>query len=86
MSAKRGCQPGGTAVNSITAPVLVVVNGEERSVRSGATIADLIRALDLDPERLAIELDRRIVKRAEWPATTLTAGASLEIVQFVGGG
>ncbi len=48
--------------------------------------ADLVRALDLDPERLAIELDRRIVKRAQWTTTVLPAGAHLEIVQFVGGG
>ena len=40
----------------------------------------------LDPERLAIELDRRIVKRAQWNNTVLPAGAILEIVQFVGGG
>ncbi len=66
--------------------ISIVVNGEERTVRAGETVTDLIRALELDPERLAIELDRRIVKRAQWPATTLSAGAKLEIVQFVGGG
>jgi len=66
--------------------ISIVVNGEERTVRAGETVTDLIRALELDPERLAIELDRRIVKRAQWPATTLRAGTKLEIVQFVGGG
>ncbi|MBZ5591301.1 MAG: sulfur carrier protein ThiS [Acidobacteriia bacterium] len=66
--------------------ISIVVNGEERAVRSGDTIADLLSALELDPERLAIELDRRIVKRAEWAGTVLPAGAKLEIVRFVGGG
>jgi len=66
--------------------ISIVVNGEERTVRAGETVTDLIRTLELDPERLAIELDRHIVKRAQWPATTLRAGAKLEIVQFVGGG
>jgi thiamine biosynthesis protein ThiS len=69
-----------------TRNISIVVNGENRAVPEGGSIADLIRALDLDPERLAIELDRRIVKRAEWASTRLGAGAHLEIVQFVGGG
>jgi thiamine biosynthesis protein ThiS len=68
------------------AAISIFVNGEERTVREGVTIPDLIRVLELDPERLAIELDRRIVKRAQWHATTIAAGAKLEIVQFVGGG
>lgn len=68
------------------AAISIFVNGEERKVREGETITDLIRALGLDPERLAVELDRRIVKRAQWASTTLPAGAKLEIVQFVGGG
>ena len=64
----------------------IVVNGENREVRAGQTIAGLVRTLELDPERLAIELDRRIVKRAAWTSTVLPDGARLEIVQFVGGG
>jgi thiamine biosynthesis protein ThiS len=64
----------------------IVVNGESREVCRGETIADLVRALELDPQRLAVELDRRIVKRAEWASTALPEGARIEIVQFVGGG
>ena len=66
--------------------ISIIVNGETRAAREGDTISDLIRALDLDPERLAIELDRRIVKRAQWSSTCVPAGAQIEIVQFVGGG
>lgn len=69
-----------------TRNISIVVNGENRAVPEGGSIADLIRALELDPERLAIELDRRIVKRAQWASTRLAAGARLEVVQFVGGG
>jgi thiamine biosynthesis protein ThiS len=68
------------------ATISIVVNGEPRVVREGETLTDLIRALELDPERLAIELDRRIVKRAEWASKRLAAGMQIEIVQFVGGG
>jgi thiamine biosynthesis protein ThiS len=66
--------------------ITITVNGEAREVREGETITGLVGLLELDPERLAIELDRRIVKRAQWASTHLAAGAQLEIVQFVGGG
>jgi thiamine biosynthesis protein ThiS len=72
--------------NTASASISIVVNGEERSVPQGDTIAGLICSLGLDPERLAVELNRRIVKRAEWSSTVLAAGSQLEIVQFVGGG
>ncbi len=68
------------------ADITVVVNGDARQLRAGETIAGLVRDLGLDPERLAVELDRRIVKRAQWASTPLAAGAQIEIVQFVGGG
>jgi thiamine biosynthesis protein ThiS len=72
-------------VEPLQTAISIIVNGEARAARAGDT-SDLVRALDLDPERLAIELDRRIVKRAEWATTVLPAGAQIEIVQFVGGG
>ncbi|HKX00233.1 MAG TPA: sulfur carrier protein ThiS [Bryobacteraceae bacterium] len=66
--------------------IAISVNGEERRIRDGATIADLIGELHLDPERLAVELDLRIVKKQDWSMTHLSGGSKLEIVQFVGGG
>ncbi len=69
-----------------TGLVEVVVNGQPRAVPAGTTVAGLLRLLGLDPERVAVELDRRIVKKTEWAATPLAAGSRLEIVQFVGGG
>jgi thiamine biosynthesis protein ThiS len=68
------------------AAVEVVVNGETRTVPAGAGILDLLRWLDLEPSRVAVEVDRRIIKQAEWPSSKLSAGMRLEIVQFVGGG
>ena len=64
----------------------VVVNGETREAPSGATLTDLLRQSGIDPSRVAIELDRRIVKSADWPSTPLHDGAQVEIVHFVGGG
>jgi sulfur carrier protein len=64
----------------------IIVNGESRTAPEGQTILGLLRDLRLDPERVAVELDRRIVKPPRWETTALTPGAQVEIVQFVGGG
>lgn len=64
----------------------ILVNGRQQTAPEGQTILGLLRQLELDPARVAVELDRRIVKQPRWPETVLRAGAQLEIVQFVGGG
>ena len=64
----------------------ILVNGESRTVSEGQTVLGLLRELNLDPARVAVELDRRIVKQPRWGETALPAGATIEIVQFVGGG
>jgi thiamine biosynthesis protein ThiS len=64
----------------------IVVNGVARQAPAGQTLLGLLRELELEPSRVAVEMDRRIVKRADWDALELEPGAKLEIVQFVGGG
>jgi sulfur carrier protein len=64
----------------------ITVNGEAQATANGQTILGLIHELELDPARVAVELDRRIVKRPCWQETVLRTGAQIEIVQFVGGG
>ena len=67
-------------------PIPISVNGEGRLAPEGQTVLGLLQELQLDPARVAVELDRRIVKQPLWRETRLHAGAQLEIVQFVGGG
>ena len=64
----------------------IVVNGETRATADGQTLLGLLQELQLDPARVAVELDRRIVKQPLWSGTVLHEGAQLEVVQFVGGG
>lgn len=64
----------------------ILVNGERRMAAEGQTILGLLRDLGLDPARVAVECDRRIVKQGAWEETVLHDGSALEIVQFVGGG
>ena len=64
----------------------VVVNGESRQVPGPATLADLLRLLDLDPRTVVVELNRQIVRRPSLEETALSEGDSIELVHFVGGG
>ena len=67
-------------------PIEIVLNGEPRRAREGESVLELLEELQIDPARVAIELDRRILKRPFWADTALRPGAEIEIVQFVGGG
>jgi sulfur carrier protein len=64
----------------------VKVNGEFRDVAERLSLDELIAQLKLAGERLAIELNHSVVRRAEWPTKTLQEGDRVEIVHFVGGG
>jgi thiamine biosynthesis protein ThiS len=64
----------------------VVINGESQSIPEGQTVLGLLQRLNLEPSRVAVELNRRIIKQPRWSETPVNAGAQIEIVQFVGGG
>jgi thiazole synthase len=63
----------------------IIVNGEPRRAAPGS-IADLVRALDLDPAKVAVERNAVIVPRSTLGEVALADGDVLEIVHFVGGG
>lgn len=63
----------------------VKVNGETRDLPEGETVRALVARYHLTPEKVAIELNRRLV-RAEKYETALEEGDEVEIVTFVGGG
>jgi len=67
-------------------PISISINGEQRLTAEGQNILELLAELRIDPARVAVELDRRIVKQPRWGETVVAAGAEIEIVQFVGGG
>jgi len=66
--------------------ITIVVNGENRSANSGASVSDLLRDLGLDTGRVAIERNLEILPRPQWTQTLVANGDRYEIVQFVGGG
>jgi thiamine biosynthesis protein ThiS len=62
------------------------VNGEARELSGPTSLAELITQLDLPATRIAVELNRTVVRRNDWPTTTMQDDDRLEIVHFVGGG
>ncbi len=63
----------------------VIINGESREIEA-VNIAELIAALELAGDRVAIEQNLEIVPRGSWQATAVHEGDRFEIVHFVGGG
>ena len=64
----------------------ILVNGETRAAKPGATVIDLLRDLGLDGGRVAVERNLEILPRPQWPNTAIQPGDRYEIVHFVGGG
>lgn len=69
-----------------TKTIEIVLNGEARRVPEGLNIAGLLKFLEIEGARVAVELNREIVRKPAWEATAIGAGARLEVVWFVGGG
>jgi thiamine biosynthesis protein ThiS len=62
------------------------LNGEKTQVPEGLHIDGLLRHLEIHSDRVAVELNREIVRKPEWETTSIDAGAEVEVVHFVGGG
>ena len=67
-------------------PVRIRLNGETRAISRPGSVRELLEELGLDSRRVAVELNRRILKRADFDEVELCDGDELEVVTFVGGG
>jgi thiamine biosynthesis protein ThiS len=64
----------------------IVLNGEARRVPAGLDVAGLLKFLEIDGGRVAVELNREIVRKPDWESAAVAEGATVEVVWFVGGG
>jgi len=64
----------------------IVVNGEKRDLESKASVADLLRSLGLQDQRVAVMVNGDIVRRVEHDAHRLEPNDAVDIVHMVGGG
>lgn len=70
----------------MTTSIAITVNGEPRRVPAASSIADLVAALGLKPQQVAVERNKELVRRADHATTVLAEGDRLELVTLFGGG
>ncbi len=64
----------------------VILNGEQIEVADEAGLDELLIQLSLPKQRIAVELNKQVVRRKDWDATRLKEADKIEVVHFVGGG
>ena len=64
----------------------IIVNGAPYEAPQACTVTDLLRAMALEGQRCAVELNGDIVSRAEWSARAVVANDRVEVVRAIGGG
>ncbi len=64
----------------------ILLNGEPYALNGCTRLLALIERLGMKPSRIAVEINRRVVPKAEYDGTSIAPGDHVEIVNFVGGG
>lgn len=66
--------------------ITLQINGESRTIPTVSNVRELLGVLGIAETRVAVEVNRRIIRRGEWDHTPISDLDRVEIVQFVGGG
>lgn len=64
----------------------IYLNGEAREIPAETQLDRLLELFSLPSQRVAVELNKAVVRRTDWPQTVITEGDKIEVVYFVGGG
>lgn len=64
----------------------IIVNGEQKHLSDDLNLLELLKKLDLPTERVAIEVNKNVVRKKEWTQTNIADSDKIEIIHFVGGG
>jgi thiamine biosynthesis protein ThiS len=64
----------------------LTVNGELFETSKPATITELLRELQIEPGKVAVEVNLSIIRKADYATFKLHDGDKVEVVNFVGGG
>ncbi len=66
--------------------MLIQLNGDPHELPGPISVQALLDAKGIDGRTVAVELNRKVVRRAHYAETVIQDGAEVEIVKFVGGG
>jgi sulfur carrier protein len=70
----------------MAATISIELNGEVRTVSDSDSVQDLIDALSLTNQALAIAVNREVVPRAKWREHRFAGGDKVDVVRAIGGG
>jgi thiamine biosynthesis protein ThiS len=66
--------------------ITLEINGETRTIAAVSNVWEMLEQLGISQTRVAVEVNRKIIRRGEWENTPISNLDRVEIVQFVGGG
>jgi sulfur carrier protein len=72
--------------SQLNTKITIQLNGDPYVIEGDARLTTIIDTLKMKPTRIAVELNREIVPKAEYARVTLREGDELELINFVGGG
>ena len=78
--------PAAGAMSENLDQITIELNGEPHRIDGDFGLMTLISALKLKPKRIAVEVNREVVPKAEYDKIVLKNGDVVEIINFVGGG
>ena len=64
----------------------ITLNGDKHELTAPVSVSELLKQLEIDARRVAVELNLAVVKKAAYDSSVIRDGDEVEIVNFVGGG
>ncbi len=64
----------------------ITVNGEKKLIAQNTKLTGLLEQLSLPDERIAVELNKEVVRKKDWDTINISEADKIEIIHFVGGG
>ncbi len=64
----------------------ITINGEKKTFQNELNLTELLENLSLPDERIAVELNKKVVRKKDWESVKIENADKIEIVHFVGGG
>lgn len=66
--------------------ITIVLNGEDQKIDEEVTLDRLLDLFSLPKQRVAVELNKQVIRRQDWQTTPINDDDKVEVVHFVGGG
>ena len=64
----------------------IIVNGLERHCPADSNLSELLRLLEMQDKKIALEINKEVIPRGEYDSYILNEGDAVEIIQAIGGG